>query len=126
MAKPIPYPPAMMALLMPITYALMTPLALFTLDSGSWETRGHGAPADATPEVVPVGEPIPVAVPLSLADSVNLNVGDHLTFNTSDQANPVEIEIAGIWMEDNPEDPIWFTSPNSSGPNQEVPRSLTS
>jgi len=35
------------ALLMPITYALMTPLALFTLDSGSWETRGHEAEAEA-------------------------------------------------------------------------------
>ncbi|MCP3141915.1 glycosyltransferase [Pyxidicoccus xibeiensis] len=29
-----------MALLMPVTYALFTPLALLTLDSGSWETRG--------------------------------------------------------------------------------------
>jgi cellulose synthase/poly-beta-1,6-N-acetylglucosamine synthase-like glycosyltransferase len=29
------------ALVMPITYALLTPLALFTLDSTSWETRGH-------------------------------------------------------------------------------------
>jgi cellulose synthase/poly-beta-1,6-N-acetylglucosamine synthase-like glycosyltransferase len=29
------------ALVMPVTYALLTPLALFTLDSGSWETRGH-------------------------------------------------------------------------------------
>jgi cellulose synthase/poly-beta-1,6-N-acetylglucosamine synthase-like glycosyltransferase len=31
------------ALVMPVTYALLTPLALFTLDSGSWETRGHDA-----------------------------------------------------------------------------------
>src|SRR5690349_16146603 len=31
------------ALVMPVTYALLTPLALFTLDSGSWETRGHSA-----------------------------------------------------------------------------------
>lgn len=30
-----------MALVMPVTYVLMTPLALFTLDCGSWETRGH-------------------------------------------------------------------------------------
>lgn len=30
-------------LLMPVTYGLLTPLALFTLDSGSWETRGHDA-----------------------------------------------------------------------------------
>lgn len=32
-----------LSLLMPITYALLTPLALFTLDTGSWETRGHEA-----------------------------------------------------------------------------------
>lgn len=31
------------ALLIPVTYALFTPLALFTLDSGSWETRGAQA-----------------------------------------------------------------------------------
>ncbi|HZN96075.1 MAG TPA: glycosyltransferase [Myxococcales bacterium] len=30
------------AVLMPVTYALLTPLALFTLDSGSWETRTQG------------------------------------------------------------------------------------
>jgi cellulose synthase/poly-beta-1,6-N-acetylglucosamine synthase-like glycosyltransferase len=29
------------ALLMPVTYGLLTPLAAFTLDSASWETRGH-------------------------------------------------------------------------------------
>jgi len=29
-----------MAALMPVTYLLLTPLAFFTLDSGSWETRG--------------------------------------------------------------------------------------
>jgi cellulose synthase/poly-beta-1,6-N-acetylglucosamine synthase-like glycosyltransferase len=35
-----------MAVLMPVAYLLLTPLALFTLDSSSWETRGHtGAPA---------------------------------------------------------------------------------
>jgi cellulose synthase/poly-beta-1,6-N-acetylglucosamine synthase-like glycosyltransferase len=39
-----------LSLLMPITYALLTPLALFTLDSGSWETRGHGADTAATAE----------------------------------------------------------------------------
>jgi len=41
------------ALVMPVTYALLTPLAVFTLDSASWETRGHDAPdpdaADAAP-----------------------------------------------------------------------------
>jgi len=39
-----------LALLMPITYALLTPLALFTLDSGSWETRGRGADAEEEEE----------------------------------------------------------------------------
>ncbi len=29
-----------MAVMMPVTYLLMTPLALFTLDSSSGETRG--------------------------------------------------------------------------------------
>jgi hypothetical protein len=29
------------SLVLPVIYALLTPLALFTLDSGSWETRGH-------------------------------------------------------------------------------------
>ena len=43
-----------LSLLMPITYALLTPLALFTLDSGSWETRGHDA--DAEPVAEPVNE----------------------------------------------------------------------
>jgi hypothetical protein len=33
------------ALVMPVTYALFTPLALCTLDSGNWETRGHGGAA---------------------------------------------------------------------------------
>ena len=42
-----------LSLLMPVTYALLTPLALFTLDSGSWETRGHEVPdAEATPEPI--------------------------------------------------------------------------
>jgi hypothetical protein len=50
-----------MGLLMPVTYALFTPLALFTLDSGSWETRSKPstatseppAPADGTPSALP-------------------------------------------------------------------------
>lgn len=35
-----------MAILMPVSYFVFTPLALLTLDSGSWETRG-GVPASA-------------------------------------------------------------------------------
>jgi len=30
-----------MAVLMPVAYLLLTPLGMFTLDSSSWETRGH-------------------------------------------------------------------------------------
>jgi cellulose synthase/poly-beta-1,6-N-acetylglucosamine synthase-like glycosyltransferase len=35
-----------MAVLMPVAYLLLTPLGIFTLDTASWETRGHvpGAP----------------------------------------------------------------------------------
>jgi cellulose synthase/poly-beta-1,6-N-acetylglucosamine synthase-like glycosyltransferase len=41
-------------LVMPVTYLVLTPLALFTLDTGCWETRGHaheplGAPHPTGP-----------------------------------------------------------------------------
>ena len=38
-----------MAVLMPVAYLLLTPLGLFTLDSSSWETRGHRAAPGASP-----------------------------------------------------------------------------
>ncbi len=38
--------------LMPVTYAMLTPLALFTLDTANWETRKH---EETIPEPVPVG-----------------------------------------------------------------------
>jgi cellulose synthase/poly-beta-1,6-N-acetylglucosamine synthase-like glycosyltransferase len=56
-----------LSMLMPVTYALLTPLALFTLDTANWETRGHeepalepstAAPAEPLREVV-VGRPAP-------------------------------------------------------------------
>jgi N-acetylglucosaminyltransferase len=40
-----------MSLLMPVTYGLLTPLAMFTLDTGNWETRNHEQPV---PEAEPV------------------------------------------------------------------------
>jgi hypothetical protein len=56
-----------LSLLMPVTYALLTPLALFTLDTASWETRNHEetAPEPAEPireaitAEIRVGEPTP-------------------------------------------------------------------
>ncbi|MBC7976913.1 MAG: glycosyltransferase [Myxococcales bacterium] len=53
-----------LSLLMPVTYALLTPLALFTLDTGSWETRNH---EEALPEPI---EPIRDISP------ADLRVGD--------------------------------------------------
>jgi N-acetylglucosaminyltransferase len=51
-----------LSFLMPITYALLTPLALFTLDTGSWETRNH---EDAIPEGAGAAVPEPVRERLS-------------------------------------------------------------
>jgi hypothetical protein len=42
-----------MAFIMPVTYLILTPLAAFTLDSGSWETRGHSADLGAAGDAVP-------------------------------------------------------------------------
>ena len=41
-----------MAVLMPVAYLLLTPLGMFTLDSSSWQTRGHQGSAP-TPGVAP-------------------------------------------------------------------------
>jgi cellulose synthase/poly-beta-1,6-N-acetylglucosamine synthase-like glycosyltransferase len=43
------------ALIMPVTYGLLTPLAVFTLDSASWETRGHAPrpPLPSEPDANP-------------------------------------------------------------------------
>ena len=38
-----------MAVLMPVAYLLLTPLGMFTLDSSSWETRGHQTAPKASP-----------------------------------------------------------------------------
>jgi cellulose synthase/poly-beta-1,6-N-acetylglucosamine synthase-like glycosyltransferase len=54
------------SLIMPVTYALLTPVALFTLDSGSWETRDHEEQNEAhdlgaAVEMIPAGEATPVS-----------------------------------------------------------------
>ena len=48
------------AIVLPVIYALMTPVAMFTLDSSSWETRGHsasGGDADGDGDAVPITDP---------------------------------------------------------------------
>jgi cellulose synthase/poly-beta-1,6-N-acetylglucosamine synthase-like glycosyltransferase len=42
-----------MAVLMPVAYLMLTPLGLFTLDSSSWQTRGHQGSAAPTPGALP-------------------------------------------------------------------------
>jgi cellulose synthase/poly-beta-1,6-N-acetylglucosamine synthase-like glycosyltransferase len=43
-----------MAVLMPVAYLLLTPLGLFTLDSSSWETRGHAGSPTGNEHIAPV------------------------------------------------------------------------
>ena len=62
-----------LSFLMPVTYALLTPLALFTLDTGSWETRGHEEPAiDDVPE--------------SASESVSESLGEQLVLTAAETA----------------------------------------
>jgi hypothetical protein len=60
-----------LSLLMPVTYALLTPLALFTLDTSNWETRNHEEAAQE-----PVAEPVPepvvevISAPMMIPDAI--------------------------------------------------------
>jgi len=47
-----------LSLLMPITYAMLTPLALFTLDTSNWETRNHDEAMPEGASTIPVREAI--------------------------------------------------------------------
>ncbi len=57
-----------LTVLMPVTYALLTPLALFTLDTSSWETRNHEEPVEKDAE-----EPVtvPGAIPEAMIELVS-------------------------------------------------------
>jgi N-acetylglucosaminyltransferase len=49
-----------MAVVMPVTYIVCTTLAMFTLDSSSWETRGHGSVVESmamTPSAASAARP---------------------------------------------------------------------
>ena len=70
-----------LSFLMPITYALLTPLALFTLDTGSWETRNHEEPAaepasDALAE--PVREPLTEQLVITAAETAAITATGRL------------------------------------------------
>lgn len=87
--------------LKPLKFAVRENLPIFArLIEGQW-------PAPSTN----LKEPIPVAVLVGLADEMYLNVGDRLAFG------PYQVEIAGIWQENNPEDPIWFKNPSTEYSN---------
>ena len=60
-----------MAVVMPVTYIVCTTLAMFTLDSSSWETRGHGIVVEsmATSAEAPVGRVPVVAVAFARASA---------------------------------------------------------
>ncbi len=60
-----------MSIVMPTTYLIATPLALFTLDSSSWETRGkpqQAPPAEPQPDTQPLEDDPPTVRNPSLAD----------------------------------------------------------
>ncbi len=60
-----------LAIVLPVSYAVMTLLALLTLDSAKWETRGHAVP-DALPSSdadVPVA-PVVVVEPVVAAQAI--------------------------------------------------------
>ncbi len=59
-----------MSIVMPVTYALLTPVALFTLDSTSWETRGHEP--EAVPEAQVVAMPIAEQIPANDVDDASV------------------------------------------------------
>lgn len=71
-----------MGLMFPLTYGILTPLALLTLDAGSWETRDHQAPA---PAAEPAREPEPVLRPMIGSRAEPLTVASVVTFSGSER-----------------------------------------
>lgn len=65
---PLDYLAAMVV--MPVTYLLLTPLALFTLDSGSWETRGEPTASEPDSGRHALAEPSPPAPPAAVASEI--------------------------------------------------------
>ena len=75
-----------LAFIFPLTYGILTPVALLTLDAGTWETRSHVATIDALPlpaKALAVVPPAPVAVKVKRADLIAVASG--LGFQTTDR-----------------------------------------
>jgi cellulose synthase/poly-beta-1,6-N-acetylglucosamine synthase-like glycosyltransferase len=92
-----------MTLVMPITYLIATPLAMFTLHSSSWETRGHQGADEPTldltlvqqavqaPEAEPM-EPAPAASgTYRVAASALPESGTHPVAPKAAEANPMSL-----------------------------------
>ncbi len=61
-----------LTVLMPVTYALLTPLALFTLDTSNWETRNHEEPVEKeAPEGIATGVEVAAAIPEAMLELVS-------------------------------------------------------
>jgi hypothetical protein len=63
-----------MAVVMPVTYIVCTTLAMFTLDSSSWETRGHGRVVESM-AMTPFAETHVGLVPLATSASAQPTFG---------------------------------------------------
>jgi len=60
-----------LAFVAPVTYAILTPLAILTLDSAKWETRGHEVPEPESTVPEPITVPLqPVPVPVAVMRSL--------------------------------------------------------
>jgi N-acetylglucosaminyltransferase len=71
-----------LAFLFPLTYGILTPVALLTLDAGSWETRSHEATVDAPHPVreVPATISLPAAPVVSFARAELMSITSRLKF----------------------------------------------
>jgi hypothetical protein len=66
-----------LSILMVVTYALLTPLALFTLDTDSWETRKQEDPEESVPETVRDSTTAEILISSSGGEPAHAHVAAH-------------------------------------------------
>jgi cellulose synthase/poly-beta-1,6-N-acetylglucosamine synthase-like glycosyltransferase len=72
-----------LAFIFPLTYGILTPLALLTLDAGSWETRSHVETPVPAPAATPVKVPLVVSAPqVKLSPAQLIVITSRLSFQT--------------------------------------------